>query len=317
MKYRILGRTGLNVSEVGFGCWAIGGTSYGPTRDEDSLEALETAYARGVNFFDTADTYGHGHSEELLARFLKGKPRGKIFIATKAGWDFYHEGGSRKNFDLDYLRFACGESLKRLGMDTIDLYQLHNPSLELIKRGEVVGVLDELKKKGRIRFIGISVHTEQEALAAMEDPRVDTLQLVFNLLQQEMAERIFPEAQSKKIGIIVREPLACGILTGKYNPDHVFTKDDHRRRFTRERMEQDAGKIKKIRTILATQRLSLTRAALEYILDFEAVSTVIPGAKTKTQTLENVKASEDPKLRSEEAYHLRELYTREEIFKKR
>src|SRR3989338_4297843 len=156
MKYRVLGKTGLKISEIGFGCWAIGGTSYGPTKDEDSLQALETAWERGVNFYDTADTYGHGHSEELLAKFLKGKPRDKVIIASKAGWDFYH-GGSRKNFDSDYLRFACDESLKRLGVDTIDLYQLHNPSLELIKEGRVVNVLEELKRAGKIRFIGISI----------------------------------------------------------------------------------------------------------------------------------------------------------------
>jgi len=114
MKYRELGRTGLRVSEIGFGCWAIGGTSYGPTRDEESLEALQTAWEHGVNFYDTADTYGHGHSEELIAQFLRDKPRDQVVIASKAGWDFYHPGGSRKNFELQYIRFACEESLKRL-----------------------------------------------------------------------------------------------------------------------------------------------------------------------------------------------------------
>ena len=314
MKYRQLGRTGLRASEIGFGCWAIGGTSYGPTRDEESLEALESAWEHGVNFYDTADTYGHGHSEELLAHFLKHKPRSEVIIASKAGWDFYH-GGSRKNFDPDYLRFACDQSLKRLQMDTIDLYQLHNPSLELIKRGEIVGVLDQLKREGKIRFIGISIHTEEDGLAAMEDRRVDTLQLVFNLLDQRMLTNVFPEARQKQIGVIVREPLACGILTGKYVLDHVFHKNDHRRRWTTEKRAADLKKVEKIKTILATQRLTLVRAAVEYVLDFDAVATVIPGAKTKVQVLENLLAVEDPRLRIEEASLLRDLYNREPIFK--
>ncbi|HXV27964.1 MAG TPA: aldo/keto reductase [bacterium] len=314
MKYRTLGRTGLKISEIGFGCWAIGGTSYGPTRDEDSLEALETAWERGVNFYDTADTYGHGHSEELVARFLKTKNRAEVVIATKAGWDFYH-GGSRKNFDPDYLRFACDESLKRLGIETIDLYQLHNPSLELIQKGDVIGVLEELKTQGKIRFIGVSVHKEEEALTAVEDGRVDSLQLIFNLLDQRMAEKVLPLGKEKRVGVIAREPLACGFLTGKYSAEHEFAKDDHRRRWMKEKKEADLKKIDAIRDVLATRRLSLTRAALEYILDFDAVSTVIPGAKTKAQVLENLLATEDPKLRIEEASHLRDLYLREPIFK--
>ena len=314
MKYRTLGRTGLSVSEVGFGCWAIGGTSYGPIKDEDSLLALETAWRRGINFYDTADTYGHGHSEELLAQFLKDKPREKIIVATKAGWDFYH-GGNKKNFDPDYLVFACEESLKRLGVEAVDLYQLHNPSLAEIQAGEAVGVLEKLKGQGKIRFIGISVHKETEALEAIGDSRVDALQLVFNLIRQEMADKVLPKAKEKKVGVIVREPLACGLLTGKYRPDHQFHKNDHRNRWTHDTMQLELKKVGMLKTILATERLSLARAALEYVLDFEGVSSVIPGAKTKAQVLENLQASENPQLRMEETHHLRDLYKREKIFK--
>ena len=295
MNLRTLGRTNLQVSEIGFGCWAIGGTSYGPTQDEDSLQALEAAWKNGVNFYDTADTYGHGHSEELIARFLKNKPRDQAFIAGKAGWDFYH-GASRKNFDLEYLRFACEESLKRLQVESLDLYQLHNPSLELIEKGEVVGVLEALKKEGKIRFIGISIHSEAEALAALRDPRVESLQLVFNLIDQRMSERVFSEAQARQAGLIVREPLACGLLTGKYKPGHEFVKTDHRRRWTSEKLEMDLKKVETLRSVLATERLRLPQAALEYVLDFEAVSSVIPGAKTRELVLQTVSASGNPKL---------------------
>ena len=308
MNYRRLGRTNLQVSEIGFGAWAIGGTAYGSTRDEDSLSALETAWENGVNFFDTADTYGHGHSEELVARFLQGKPRDKVFIASKAGWDFYH-GGSRKNFAPDYLRFACEESLKRLKTNVIDLYQLHNPSLELIEKGEAVGALVDLKEQGKIRFIGISIHQDSEGLAAIRDGRVDTLQLVFNLLEPEMTARVFPEAKEKEIGMIAREPLACGLLTGKYKPDHVFPKDDHRRRWPKERLGEDLQRVEALKKILSPHRLSLSRAALEYVLQFEEISTVIPGAKTPAQVSENTLASKDPCLRSQELSQLKNFHS--------
>lgn len=315
MKFRQLGRTNLKVSEVGFGCWAIGGTSYGPTEREESLRALEAAWQHKINFYDTADAYGPGVSELLVGEFLKGKPRDQVFVATKVGWDFYHEGGNRRRFDREHIQFACGESLKRLKTDYIDIYQLHNPSAELIRQGEAVGVLEELKKAGKIRFIGISVNREDEAIACIEDGRVDTIQLIFNMLDQRMAEKVLEKAQEAGVGIIAREPLACGVLTGKYKSGHQFTKDDHRRRWSEDKFESDLKKIELIRTILATERISLTRAALEYVLDFKAVGVVIPGAKTEAQVLENALASEDPGLRIQEASHFRDIYKREDIFR--
>jgi aryl-alcohol dehydrogenase-like predicted oxidoreductase len=333
MKERLLGRTGLRISEIGFGCWAIGGGSYGKVRDEDSWEALETAWDFGVNFFDTADIYGEGHSEVLIGEFLKGKPRDRITVATKAGWDFYpanakpasspkessshlNHTSHKKNFDPTYIRFACEQSLRRLGVEAIDLYQLHNPSLELIRGKEIVGVLEKLKKEGKIRFIGISVHTEAEALAALEDSRVEALQVIFNLLDQRMAKKVFPEALKKGVGIIAREPLASGLLSGKYGPEHEFPKDDHRRRWVREKREVDWQKIQRVQQELGRGTSSLPQAALEFILSFEAVSTVIPGAKTKAQVVENVAASLKPSLDREAVSRWESLYTHEEIFQK-
>lgn len=312
MKYRVLGRTGLRVSEVGFGAWAIGGTSYGTTKDEESLEALATAWEHGVNFFDTADTYGNGHSEELIGKFLKEK-RDQAVIATKAGWDFYH-GGVKKNFDPDYIQFACDQSLKRLQTDRIDLYQLHNPTLEMIERGEIFQVLDELKSAGKIRFYGVSIYVPPEALAVIRSGKPDTLQLIFNLIDQRQAAEVFPEAEAKGIGIIVREPLACGLLSGKYTAESKFPKNDHRNRWVRERMAGDLKKLERFKSLLPLNRVSLVPAALEFILSFEAVSVVIPGAKTKAQVLEHVRASEDPKLRIQEISLLRQAYEQDEIF---
>ncbi|OGX14319.1 MAG: hypothetical protein A2351_06575 [Omnitrophica bacterium RIFOXYB12_FULL_50_7] len=340
MKERRLGKTDLHVSEIGFGCWAIGGNAYGPVRDKDSLEALAAAWDSGVNFFDTADTYGEGHSEELLGKFLKGKSRDRLTLATKCGWDFYlpagkqvlpsqksdsslpgspgklNHAGHRKNFDAGYIRFACEQSLKRLGTDVIDLFQLHNPSLELIQKGDLVSVLGGLKKEGKIRFIGISVHTEAEALAAIEDLRVQAIQIIFNLLDQRMAERILPEAEKRDVGVIVREALASGLLTGKYAPSHEFPKDDHRRRWVPEKREADWQKIQLIQKTLGFGSLPLLKAALEFTLAFGAVSTVIAGAKTPAQVLENVAASLRPALNPEDIERLKELYGREEIFRK-
>lgn len=316
MKYRKLGRTPLSISEVGFGGWAIGGTGYGPTRDDDSHAALLKAYERGVNFFDTADTYGHGHSEELIGKFLKEISAGEIVIATKAGWDFYRGDGSRKNFEPDYLRFACDQSLKRLGLEAIDLYQLHNPSRELIQRGEVLETLSGLKKSGKIRFIGISIHRPEEGMAAIRDGRVDALQVVFSLLDQRMRDTLLVEAGKSHIGIIVREPLACGLLTGKYGPGHEFVKGDHRRRWSREKFELDLQKIERIKQVILSDRILLPQAALEYVLSFRAVSTVIPGAKTADQVIQNLRASEAPALGAQDISRLRAQWDQEEIFSK-
>jgi aryl-alcohol dehydrogenase-like predicted oxidoreductase len=331
MKERRLGKTDLRVSEIGFGCWAIGGNAYGPVRDKDSLEALAAAFDSGINFFDTADTYGEGHSEELLGKFLKGRSRDRVTLATKCGWDFYassqkpasvlsgpsgmlNHTGHRKNFDTGYVRFACEQSLRRLGTEVIDLFQLHNPSLELIQKGDLVSVLEGLRKEGKVRFIGISVHTEAEALAALGDPRIQTIQIILNLLDQRMAEKFLPEAEKKDVGVIVREPLASGLLSGKYRPSHEFPKDDHRRRWVPEKREADWQKIQLIQKALGS--LPLLRAALEFTLSFGPVSTAIAGAKTRTQVLENAAASLRPVLSPENIEQLKELYTREEIFRK-
>lgn len=312
MKYRTLGRTGLRVSELGFGAWAIGGNSYGTTRDEESLEALASAWEHGVNFFDTADVYGNGHSEELIGKFLEGK-RDSSVIATKAGWDFYH-GGIKKNFDSDYIRFACDESLRRLRTDRIDLYQFHNPKLEQIEAGEIFEILDELKRAGKIRFYGVSIYTPPEARAVIRSGRADTVQLIFNLIDQRPVPEVFSRAKENQIGVIVREPFACGILTGKYTAESTFPKNDHRNRWDRTRMANELKKIDRLKSLLPSDRLSLAQAALEFILSFEEVGGVIPGAKTRAQVLENVRASENPCLRIEEISILRRAYEEEEIF---
>lgn len=312
MKFRTLGRTGLQVSEVGFGAWAIGGDSYGKTEDAESLKAVLYAYEQGVNFFDTADIYGKGRSETLVGKALKGR-RLEVFIATKGGWDFYH-GGVKQNFTKDYLIFACEESLKRLGTDYIDLYQVHNPNLELIEQGTFFGALEALKREGKIRFYGVSIHVPGEGIQVIQNGRADSIQLIYNLMDQRPEAEVFPQAKKKHIGVIAREPFACGLLTGKYDGNVVFEGPDHRKRWSREKIKTDLEKLDRIKQLLQGKKASLPQLALEFTLSHEAVSVVIPGAKTSAQVLENVSASERSDLSYHDLEQIRRLYQSEEIF---
>lgn len=310
MKYRGLGKTGLEVSEIGFGAWAIGGDAYGPTSDKDSEEALERAWENGVNFYDTADSYGKGHSEELIARFLKGKPREKVFVATKAGWDFYQDP-VRKRFDAEYLGFACERSLARLGTECVDLFQLHNPPLAFIESGGAADVLSSLKKAGKIRFGGLSVHRTEEARAAFRFPEIESLQIVFNVLDQRMSA-VFEEAALKGVGLIAREPLASGLLTGKYGAGHEFPKGDHRRRWRPEKRVLDEQKLALIRDRIPGAEWPKT--ALEFVLAERSIASVIPGMKTAKQVDENLRASSQLEISSDQIQMLRGLFWDDAIF---
>src|SRR5882757_3577454 len=224
MKYRTLGRTGWKVSEISFGAWAIGG-AWGDVSDDESLAALHRSLDLGVNFFDTADVYGDGRSERLLAKLRKERKE-KFYIATKAGRRLPQqtpEGYSRKN-----LTAWIERSLKNLNTDTIDLLQLHCPHPEVFYRPEVFGILDDLVKAGKLRHYGVSVEKIEEALKAIEFPNVQSVQIIFNLFRQRPAELFFKEAQRRKVGILARVPLASGMLSGKISRASKFAKDDHR-----------------------------------------------------------------------------------------
>lgn len=313
MKYRLLGKTGLSVSEVGLGTWPISGNSYGRTDDAESLRVIETALDQGVNFFDTADIYGNGHSEELLGKALRGR-RGKALLASKAGWDFYH-GGVRRNFQAGYLEFACEQSLKRLKTEVIDVYQLHNPPLEDLARGEIFEALEKLKQKGWIRFSGVSIHAVEEGVKAIASEKADVLQVVYNLLDQRVAFELLPFAGQKNIGVIAREPFACGILTGKYTRETRFEGPDHRRRWKREKIIRDIGNLEKILAALPAPQASLPCLALEFVLANSVVSTVIPGAKTVSQTIENTGASDGKGLPEAHFKAIQSLYQSEASFR--
>lgn len=304
MKYRTLGRTGLEVSEIGFGAWAIGGdkygNSYGPTDDEVSRAAVAKAVDLGCNFFDTADVYGYGHSEELLGQVLPSK-RQKILIATKVGGDFT-SGKTKINFSKSYIRFAVDESLRRLRTDTIDLYQLHNPPFEMIRDGDIFSPLEYLRKEGKIRSIGLSIFEPEEGLAALRLGVVDALQVVYNLFETEPAKDLFPAAKEAGVAIIAREPLANGLLTGKYDHRSAFPRGDIRHDFPRETL---ARRVKAAEALGFLERpgRTLVQSALRFVLAQDAVAVTIPGCKTPEQVEENLKASEVEPPPPEELSH--------------
>src|SRR5256885_2275678 len=308
MRYRTLGKTGFKVSEVGFGGWPIGGNafgnSYGPTEDKQSLAAIGRALELGCNFFDTADVYGHGHSEELLGQALAER-RSEVIIATKVGGDFYH-GAPRMNFNSDYLEFALGKSCERLGADYIDLYQLHNPPIQLVKDGRVFKTLEKLKAAGKIRHYGISIHDPHEGLLAMRDRELGAIQVAFNLLRQEAKNQLFREATRNNVGIIAREPLANGFLAGKLKAESAFLQGDIRHNFPSDYISQLTLAADKLRFLESNTR-TLAQASIRFVLDQKDVSTIIPGMKTREQVEEDLVSSESPPLTYEELLRINVL----------
>lgn len=307
MRYRRLGRTELQVSEVGFGAWAIGGNahghSYGPTDNTESLRTVARAFDLGCTFFDTADVYGHGLSEKLLGQAL-AKHRAACVIATKVGCDFYH-GPFRKNFDSAYIRSALDKSLQRLRTDYVDLYQLHNPPLMMLERGEHYEVLDDLKQQGKIRYYGVSVHDAYEGSMAIHTGKPDAVQVEYNLLRQEPREELFSAAQDSDVGLIVRSPLCSGMLSGNYTADTTFDPSDVRAAWPPGYLALQADVATAVRFLVTEQR-SLAQAALRFVLDAPEISVVIPGMKTVVQAQENLAVSDMPALTAEDLEGIRQ-----------
>lgn len=304
MKYRRLGKTNYKISEIGFGAWAIGG-NWGKVDDTNSLKALHTAADNGVNFFDTADVYGDGRSEKLISQFIKQRKDPGIIVATKAGrrLDPHNtEGYTGKNIENFIDR-----SLKNLQTDSLDLLQLHCPPTQVYYQPELFDYLDQLVTKGKIRHYGVSVEKVEEALKAIEYPNVSTVQIIFNLFRQRPKELFFKQAKNKNVGVIVRVPLASGLLTGKMTKSTKFEKSDHRH-FNRHGEAFDRGEtfagvdyetgLSAVNQLekLKPSGFSTAQFALKWILSHNAVSTTIPGAKTTTQAQDNAATSNLPKL---------------------
>jgi aryl-alcohol dehydrogenase-like predicted oxidoreductase len=315
MKYRELGRTGWKVSEISFGAWAIGG-AWGNVSHEDAMAALHKAIDCGVNFIDTADVYGDGRSERLIAELRKSRKE-EFIVATKAGRRLPKqtvEGYSRKS-----LNTWVEDSLGNLATDCLDLLQLHCPPTELYSRHEVFGTLDDLVTSGKIRYYGVSVEKVEEAIKATEFPNVQTVQIIFNCFRQRPAEGFFPLAKRKRVGILARVPLASGLLTGKLRRDSQFAADDHRN-FNRHGEQFDVGEtfsgvdyekgieaVEELR-MLVPRGASMSQFALRWILMFDAVTCAIPGGKNPAQVSDNCRASDLPEISAEEMQTVRRIY---------
>ncbi len=318
MNYRELGRTGWQVSQIGFGAWAIGG-DWGTVEDAESLAALHRALDLGVNLIDTADVYGDGRSEKLIGQVLRERKGERIYVATKAGRRLsphVADGYNRQN-----LTAFVERSLRNLGVETLDLVQLHCPPTEVYYRPEVFGVLDDLVTAGKLRYYGVSVEKVEEALKAIEYPNVQTVQIIFNMFRHRPAELFFPQAQARHVGILARVPLASGLLTGKMRLSSTFEAADHRN-FNRSGQSFDVGEtfsgvpyevgvaaVEELRP-LVPEGATMAQMALRWILMFDTVSCAIPGAKRPSQAGDNVGASGLAPLSDRTMTAVREVYDR-------
>jgi aryl-alcohol dehydrogenase-like predicted oxidoreductase len=311
MQYRTLSKTGLRVSVVGLGTMVHAG-HFGPMKDEESLSAIDAALDLGVNFIDTSDAYGAGYSETLLGQALKGR-RDKVLLATKGGNVMTGPDRGKRNFAAQYIDGVLHGSLKRLETDYIDLYQLHNPTVDVIQSGEVWDVLERRKREGKIRHYGVSINTMEEGVAAAQDGRSATIQVEYNLLNQEPAEAFFPLAQAANIGIIARVPLRRGILTGKMTAadEQRFTGEDVRARsFKGEAFRKELAKAEQLRFLVHGPVQSMVQAAIAFCVAHPAVSITIPGARNAAQMRENA-AGADVTLSREDLDKVADLWRRD------
>ena len=315
MNYRLFDHTSVEVSEIGLGTWQLGGADWGEVEDSRALDTLRAAAEGGVNFFDTADVYGLGRSEEFIGEFLKEDSK-NIFVATKLGR--FPEPGWPANFSVDSLRAHTEASLRRLGVEAIDLTQLHCVPKEVLRDGEIFEGLRVLQHEGRIKSFGASVETNEEALICLEQEQIASLQIIFNIFRQKPIE-FFDIARQKGVALIVRLPLASGLLSGKFTKSTKFAEADHRS-YNRDGQAFNVGETfaglpfekgvelsDALRT-LVPEGMTMAQMALRWILDFDAVSVIIPGASSPAQARANATASALPPLGEDLHAQLREFY---------
>lgn len=321
MRYRTLGSTGIRVSEIGFGTWGLGGdaqgaVAYGATRDEESIGAVRAACDRGVNFFDTSDFYGFGHSEKVLGEALRGM-RGRVVIATKGG---LLDASGAQDFSPAHLRRALEASLKRLGTDYVDLLQLHSPPIDLlVRQPEIIGCLEDLRRTGKLLAFGASVRSPDEGLIAVERLGLRCIQANFSLVDQRALENgLLESCERLNAGVIGRTPLSFGFLTGRYSAATKFDQHDHRNRWSVEQRERWANALGKFIAALGN-RSSHTPAqlALRFCLSFPSVSTVIPGMLTEAHVAENTAASDLGALDADDVAALVSVYRDQALFVER
>jgi len=317
MNYRKLGKTNFNISEISLGTWQVGGKWGSAFNDKTADELLNTAIDNGVNFIDTADVYENGLSETAVGRVVRSRSE-RIYVATKCG-RFINPHVS-EGYQPKALQKFVEDSLQRTGLETLDLIQLHCPPTEVFYRPEMFEMFDRLKEQGKILNLGVSVEKVEEALKAIEYTNVATVQIIFNMFRQRPSELFFSEAKKKDIGIIARVPLASGLLTGKFDAKTTFESDDHRN-FNRNGAAFDKGEtfsgidydlgLKAVEALksLFPESPNLAPIALQWILSFNEISCIIPGASTTNHVLSNLSVYDLPKLNPEKINAINNIYT--------
>ncbi len=318
MRYRNLGETGMRVSEISLGTWAFGG-DWGTVGEDEAYAALNRAVDLGVNFLDTADVYGDGRSERLIGRLLKDRPDDEILVATKAGRRL--DPHTALGYDHTNLSAFVERSLDNLGVEALDLLQLHCPPTETYRQDSTFEALDSLKEAGKLKNYGVSVEKVEEARMALDYPGVATVQIIFNIFRQKPAEEFFPLAEERGVGILARVPLASGLLSGKMSANRAFSQDDHRNfnrngeafdrgeTFSGVNFETGLGAAEELKE-LVPEGNTLAQFALRWILMHPAVSCAIPGGKNPAQVEDNVAAAEMPPLSEETMERVKEIYDR-------
>lgn len=326
MKYRQLPEINQKVSEVGFGVWTVGTTWWGIKDEAFGIDLLRKAFDLGINFYDTADTYGNGYGETILTKAL-GQHRDKLVIATKFGYDIYTPVPNRRGheelpqkWDKAYIHYACEQSLQRLQTDVIDLYQLHNPRMDALRRDETFEALEELKKAGKIKSYGVSLGPAiaerqiEESVYSIEHRKVHDVQIIYNLLEQMLGLGVFPTARKHHTSMLIRVPHASGLLEGQYTKDTTFTENDHRihRVNTDEKkklwLDDGLKKVDQLKFLLEGKKRTLGQMALQFILSESCISSIFPNIYCEEQLVEFAKAVDTPAISKEELDKIQELY---------
>ena len=317
MKYRHLPRTDLDLSEVGFGLWTLGTTWWGRIEESEKVRLLERAVELGINFYDTADTYGEGYGEEVLAKALRHE-RHNIVIATKFGYDFYdsierigHQERTQR-FEPDFIRFALEQSLRRLNTDYIDIYQLHNPRIDTIEKDEIFDLLNDLVKEGKVRYYGSALGPDigwfEEGEASMRERDVQSLQIIYSILEQEPASQFFPIAEDEQVGLISRVPHASEVLTDRYSQRPTFDASDHRAHRKQEWLAQALKKADQVKFVAEETGRTMAQSAIKFCLAQPTIVSVLPNITNMQELTEYAASPDTPDLSTEECEQIDDLW---------
>ena len=317
MRYRTLGGTDIAVSEVGFGVWTVSTGWWGEVDDDRSVRLLRQAHERGINYFDTADTYGSGKGETILADAF-GHMRDNVVISTKIGYDFYNHTARRgqqerpQDWSEGFLRFALEESLKRLGTDYVDFLQLHNTKMDAVENDDLFALMEDFKSEGKIRAYGVALGPKigwlEEGVKVMRERRVEGLQMIYNLLEQDPGRDLIRTARETGTSLVVRVPHSSGMLEGKYDENTTFAQNDHRRHRPKEWLTTGLKKVERLGFLTESGERTLGQAALKFVLASPEVASTLPNIYGEEQIEEFAATSETPDFTPEELARIKELY---------